>query len=120
MVLKGTYLLVSRLQNPPQMGNEKDFGGEGGGGRRKRQRMCVLDVKWFACMPVKSNEVTKCQQVSILTHWKPIEERREKKWQEREDGNLHTIHFLNAEEFLRFQRWNLNPSYWYSRASITC
>jgi len=68
----------------------------------------VLDVKWVAYMPVKSNEVTKCQQVSILTHCKPIEERRKKKRQEREDGNLQSIHFLNVEEFLRFQRWNLN------------
>ena len=72
------------------------------------KRICVLDVKWVAYMPVKSNEVTKCQQVSILTHCKPIEERRKKKRQEREDGNLQSIHFLNVEEFLRFQRWNLN------------
>jgi len=28
--------------------------------------------------------------------------------QDREDGNLQSIHFLNAKEFLRFQRWNLN------------
>ena len=76
----------------------------------------MLDVKWVARMAVKSNEVTKCQQVSILTHCKPIEERRgKKKGQEREDGNLQSIHFLNEKEFLRFQRWNQNLSYWYSR-----
>jgi hypothetical protein len=39
----------------------------------------------------------------------------EKKGQEREDGNLQSIHFLNEKEFLRFQRWNQNLSYWYSR-----